>query len=353
MSPAERVKYAIKAAIAHVLYALGLLQLLQSITMRRKAVVLMYHRVLSADERSQTASHPAMVVDRDTFAAHMEVLKRRFVVLSLDQFADCIARGVPFPDSSCLITFDDGWRDNLTNALPVLRRHGLPALIFLPVNYIGQRRLFWREMLTHLLVGAVMDVREEPSRRPRLAALLAPARLAHLLDLTETDPRPAVIQALGVQPIAGEEVERLTAALAVELDLSVEKLKSPDAFVDWNEVDEMARQEIAFGGHGAEHRLLTRIEPELADAEIRVSKEVMASRQPPETLAFSYPNGLWSPEIADKVRSAGYRLAFTTREGFVSSADDPFTLKRLNVHEDVTKTPAMFLARLVGLFGGH
>ena len=153
-----------------------------------------------------------------------------------------------------------------------------------------------------------------------------------------------------MQPIAGENIERLTAALAAELQLSVENVKSPDAFVDWNEVDEMARQEIAFGGHGAEHRLLTRIEPESADAEIRVSKEVMASRQPDTMLAFSYPNGLWNPEIANKVREAGYRLAFTTREGLVSSADDPFTLKRLNIHEDVTKTAPMFLARLIGLF---
>jgi len=65
---------------------------------------------------------------------------------------------------------------------------------------------------------------------------------------------------------------------------------------------------------------------------------------------FSYPNGSWSPAVVDTVRECGYRLAFTTQSGPVESADDPLTLRRVNIHEDAAATVPMFLARILGLF---
>src|SRR5688572_8924764 len=114
-----RAQHVLKSVVADALYYTGLLRLWQSIVLRRKAVVLMYHRVLTGDERSRCGSHPGIVVDRETFALQMDVLKRQFVVLSLDEFTDRVERRQPFPPSSCLITFDDGWRDTFTNALPI------------------------------------------------------------------------------------------------------------------------------------------------------------------------------------------------------------------------------------------
>ena len=134
---------AIKVAVSWTLYYLGILQLWQAIVLRRRAVGLMYHRVLTDDERKSAASHPGIVVDEQTFARHMAVLRRRFVVLSIEESRPSRAAAA-IPSSACLITFDDGWRDNYSNVLPILERHRLPALIFLPVNFIGARRVFWQ-----------------------------------------------------------------------------------------------------------------------------------------------------------------------------------------------------------------
>jgi peptidoglycan/xylan/chitin deacetylase (PgdA/CDA1 family) len=344
------VKYGARVVIAQALYATGLLQLWQSVVMRRKAVVLMYHRVLSDDEQRETASHPGMVVSRETFAAHLRLLKRRFVVLSLEQFADHMNRGIPFPDSSCLITFDDGWRDNLTNALPLLKDHDFPAVIFLPVNYIGQRKLFRREALTHLLVRATAAVTHEPGLRAALTDLLTPAGLAGILDLTATDARPAIIRALGADPLRSPAIDVLIENLSSALGVRVVELNTPDRFMDWAEIEQMTDHQVAFGGHGADHKLLTEATPGEVDAELRCSKAMMATRFRGMTPAFSYPNGHWSTKVAHQVRDCGFRLAFTTESGTVSSGDDRFSVKRLNIHEDMTGTAPMFLARLVGLF---
>jgi peptidoglycan/xylan/chitin deacetylase (PgdA/CDA1 family) len=354
-----RLAYTVKLVIAHALYYTGILRLYQQVVMRRRAVVLMYHRVLTAEERGRTASHPALVVDAATFAIQMSVLSRRFTVLGVDELAGRMERGEPLPDRSCLITFDDGWRDNYTNALPVLRRHRLPALIFLPVNFIGRRRLFWQEAVTHALVRAVGELSRAPARRPALEAVLAPFGLTGVLDIEADDPRAFVIDAItalkGVEPAAVDRlVQEINTALASG-DPPAQAAGPPvepseiDGFMSWDEVDEMARAGVAFGGHGAEHRLLTMVSPEDVESEIRESKAVVEARFPSTAPTFSYPNGYLTREIAARVKSAGYRLAFTTSRGFVSSNDDRFVVRRLNIHEAVTNTAPLFYARVLGL----
>lgn len=351
MTLRQRAAFAAKVVASHALYYTGLLRLWQAYAMRGKAVVLMYHRVLTPEERARSASHPALWVDRDSFERQMAALKRRFRVLSVEEFADCLERRTPFPDGSCLITFDDGWRDNYTNALPILAEHGLPALVFLPVNYVGRPRLFWQEALTHLLTRAAREVGERPDRGAAFRRLLEPTGLERVLDLREDDPRPAVHAAVGGQKrLTRAAVETLVSALASELDVRLEDLAEVDGFVDWAQVGDMSRQRIAFGGHGAEHLLLTQVPADEVEAEIRVSKQVIEGRLGGAVPAFSYPNGYFTPEIARVVKASGYRLAFSTRGGFVTCDDDPFGVRRFNVHESVAATTPMFLARALGLW---
>ena len=277
----QRMKYAIKVAIAHTLYAAGLLQLWQRILTRRRAVVLMYHRVLTEDEWRATGSHPAMSVTMGTFERQMELVRQRFVPLTLDEFAGRLRQRQPFADASCLITFDDGWRDTMTNALPVLRQRQLPVVIFLPVNFIGSRRLFAREAFAHLLMLAIDQVRREPASGPRFRALLLEVGLERLLDLTGPDARATVIASVGAAPIDAS-IEKLVSQLSDELGVRVEQLETPDTFMNWTEVENLSQQGVTFGGHGADHRQLALLPPAMAAAEVRVAKEVspLASRRP-------------------------------------------------------------------------
>jgi peptidoglycan/xylan/chitin deacetylase (PgdA/CDA1 family) len=349
MTPAQRIKYAIKLVVSHVLYYTGVLSLWQTTVLRRKAVVLMYHRVLTADERRRAGSHPGLIVDRDTFAMHAAVLKRRFTPLSPAAFADRLSRHEPFPDSSCLITFDDGWDDNRVNALPVLRAHDLPALIFLPVNYIGTQRPFRREALSQLLARAVLAVRESPSRRGAFASLLQPAGLAGVLDVADADPLEAAVRATGDTALS-PVMSAVVPPLAAELGVSLESISAGDRFMDWDQVAALSEAGIAFGGHGAEHVLLDRVPLDEARRDIDDCKRTMDARLGASTVTFSYPNGNWNRDIADAVAQAGFPIAFTTASGFVNCDDPPLTIRRINIHEGATSTAPMFLATLVGLF---
>lgn len=343
-------KYRLKQVAAGCLYRAGVLAQLQRRRLRQRAVVLTYHRVLTPAERERSASHEAMVVDRQVFAQQMALLRRRFKVLSLGEFTRHLERREAFPDSSCLITFDDGWRDTFHNAYPILKALRLPAVVFLPVGYIGGRRVFWQEALTHLLTLAIARARTDRSLRERVGAILRPAGMDRLLDTMPGDQRADVSAAVASRkksPASG--TESLVEALARELRVNTEEFSRIDGFLNWEQVREMAEGGIEFGGHGMEHRLLTKVTDEEVRVEVETSRDTIGRALGRHVDAFCYPNGYVTPAVAERVRGAGYKVAFTTNRRPVQRGDEPLLVGRLNVHDGVTRTDAMFLARILGV----
>ncbi|HZC30730.1 MAG TPA: polysaccharide deacetylase family protein [Gaiellaceae bacterium] len=93
--------------------------------------VLMYHKV--NDLPSNRMSMPVSLFDEQ-----MAQLKELgYEAVGLDAVIDHYVQDAPLPRGAVLITFDDGYRDNLLNAAPVLQRHGYPAVQFVPLAYVG------------------------------------------------------------------------------------------------------------------------------------------------------------------------------------------------------------------------
>jgi len=96
--------------------------------------VLMYHKVndLPGNRMSMPVS---------TFDAQMTQLKEfGYTVVDLDAVIAQYVEGRPLPQGAVLITFDDGYRDNLENAAPILHKHGYAAVQFVPLAYVGDRQ---------------------------------------------------------------------------------------------------------------------------------------------------------------------------------------------------------------------
>jgi peptidoglycan/xylan/chitin deacetylase (PgdA/CDA1 family) len=351
LTPRERVSYAIRMIVSHALYYAGALHVIRRFALRKKAVVLMYHRVLTPEQRRRTASPPGIVVDDATFARHLAILKRHFTILTLEEFEERLLNNRPFEDASCLITFDDGWIDNFENALPILRAQRVPAVIFLAVNFIGQRRVFTREALTHLIVKALEQCRNDPARAASFRELLAPLGLDGALDIADERPLHKVKSLIESHRYAsGPRYEAAVTSLSRQLGLEAAELTDLDTFVDWQQVDEMRRAGVAFGGHGADHRVLDQVSPEVVRSEVETSSTLILDRLGVAPTSFAYPGGGWNGEVADTVKHNGYQLAFTIEPGYVSAHDDRYAVRRMNIHEGMTASAAMFMARLTGVF---
>ena len=125
-------------------------QWLQRVNGIRRAgvAILMYHRVCDA------ASDPwGLCVSRAHFNEHMEHLRRHCAVLSLRKLIALLVAG-RLPKRAVVLTFDDGYADNLWNAKPILERFELPATFFVASGYVGQTCEFWWDELGRLLLQA-------------------------------------------------------------------------------------------------------------------------------------------------------------------------------------------------------
>lgn len=105
------------------------------------AVILLYHHV--ADDTPASTS-----ISPDSFAEHMEYLANNHTVLGLPKVIKALRDGETLPDRTVVITFDDGYENILTNAHPILKRHGFPYTIFINPDEIGsnQSQLSWEQV---------------------------------------------------------------------------------------------------------------------------------------------------------------------------------------------------------------
>ena len=109
--------------------------------------VLMYHKVNDIPDNPTTV--PVTRFDEQL----AQLAELGYEVVGLEPVLDYYTRGEPLPENAVLITFDDGYRDIVENALPVLQKHGYPAVIFVPVAFMGDRMPLPHEM--HLVERGV------------------------------------------------------------------------------------------------------------------------------------------------------------------------------------------------------
>src|SRR5262245_38761050 len=111
-----------------------------------QALILMYHRV------TELPNDPYLLaVTPKHFAEQLEVIRRYGVPMRLLQFVEVLRAG-HIPNRAVVVTFDDGYADNLYQAKPLLARYEIPATIFVTAGQVGSQREFWWDELDRLLL---------------------------------------------------------------------------------------------------------------------------------------------------------------------------------------------------------
>jgi peptidoglycan/xylan/chitin deacetylase (PgdA/CDA1 family) len=347
----QSVKKLIRIFIAHLLYYTGFLNLLLWIKLRDKALILMYHRVLDKNEISKSFSQNGIIVSKEAFAFQMQYLKKQFNMLSLTDVIQKIKNKSFFISRSCLVTFDDGWKDNFQNAYPILKRNKIPAVIFLPTDYIGTNKHFWQGRLTKLLMDLQHRCFQDKDLKDKVKHALNTHGVSDILSASKNEIHEKISKFVSLQKNKKKsEIENLIKEIGFFIESSAFSHDIDDSvFLHWNEIKSMSGNGIEFGSHGKSHTILTGTGVDL-DSELLQSKSIIELQLNAPIKSFSYPNGDYTKKIAERVRQCGYDIAFGTENGFITHLDNPFTLKRINIHEDMTNSIPMFLARIAGLW---
>jgi peptidoglycan/xylan/chitin deacetylase (PgdA/CDA1 family) len=286
----------------------------------------------------------------DSFREQIAYLTENYDVLPLEEAVERINRGESV-ENVAVITFDDGWKDNYTNAYPVLVRQKVPATIFLVTDYVGTTHWFWPERVIHLLsrvenrgVPIPESMREWVG--PRFRYLPTPA------DVEDID---AFIDRL--KYLSKKERESVMEYLSTQAEVSLRELEDERILLEWNEVEEMANNQISFGSHTETHPILTQVSLERARREIVNSKKRIENHLGRPCSGFAYPNGDWNERVRNLVIESEYTYACSLSETASTSAVDVYSLRRRVVHEgfaagvDGKFSKCIFGVEIAGFFG--
>ena len=124
-----------------------------------KGAILMYHRILP-DEKIGEDLDLGLAISCSNFENQIKMLKSRFKIYSMDEFVDNLKKEKN--EFMLTITFDDGYKDNLLYALPILEKFEVPALIYITTNFLEQNvDLWWYELMKFIQNRSVMNFNYE------------------------------------------------------------------------------------------------------------------------------------------------------------------------------------------------
>ncbi|MGZ8242004.1 polysaccharide deacetylase family protein [Methylomagnum sp.] len=279
---------------------------------RARLSLLIYHRVLAeTDPLSPNETTAAR------FDAEMALLKQVFNVLPLSEAVARLKAG-SLPVRTACVTFDDGYADNLTLALPILKKHGLPACFFIASGYLNGGRMF-----NDTVIEAI---RRAKSERLDLSGLGLGEH-----DISTPD---AKAQAIGrilpkIKYLPLGQREDTAAELAAKV---TDEALPNDLMMTTEQLQNLYESGMEIGAHTHLHPILAKLDEASARREISAGVEYLEQTLNTRIRVFAYPNGKpgvdYLPQQAGLIKALGFEGAVSTRWGAASAGSDPFQLPR-------------------------
>ena len=309
----------------------------------RRGLVLLYHRVGEPSADPQLLS-----VSPARFAEHLEIMREHAAVVPLQGLKQRLAARNS-GRRAIIITFDDGYADNLLTAAPILAQSALPATVFVAAGTVERKTEFWWDELERLLL--------QPGRLPRLLKVGVngvgfEADMADSCDYTEimaqtnrnwsvlcqepATPRHAAYRRLCVilRPLPLRAREETLTELRKWAGTDTLARASRRALTA-DELRQLAASGLVeVGAHTVNHPVLAAQSLAEQRDEIVQSKARLENILGKPVTSFSYPYGGKSDYTRETValcRKAGFQSACSNFPGLVSPRTDPFQLPRFLV----------------------
>jgi peptidoglycan/xylan/chitin deacetylase (PgdA/CDA1 family) len=289
----------------------------------RRLTILLFHRVLPVPD--------PLLPDEPCVQRFDEVLRwlgGTFTVMTLRDAVAALERA-QLPRRALVITFDDGYADNATHALPALQSAGLPATFFVTTRFLDGG-LMWNDRV----IEAVR-------------AWQAPAidLTAHGLPRVDLGPRrhEAIDTLLGAMKYLDFERREVIATKLLEESGSIVTRLMMDA----SQVRELHRAGMEIGAHTHSHPILARLDRNAARTEMATNKSLLEQIIGAPVTSFAYPNGRLGTDFTAEhgaiAAELGFTCAVTTMPGTAATLAHRFELPRLAPWD---RTRARYLARL-------
>lgn len=284
--------------------------------------IVMYHRVIERREEDPFAL--GMCVTRQHFDEQLRYFKRHFSPIGLSEGVRRLASGQPLPDRALSITFDDGYLDNVTTALPVLQSHQMNAALFVPTGGLDNDEPLWWDRVIRAL-----DATDLPDLLPTDFGIPLPSRRLPLNAWSRNETATRVLDALWTLPIT----QALACVAQIERQLPPRRNVAPVARrMTGRDVRNMHLAGMEIGAHSVRHPNLTLETPAIVRDEMQSSRAVLEALCDARINGFAYPAGWKNADAEAAAREVGFDYAVATTRG-VNHRDhlDLYTLARVGM----------------------
>jgi len=273
-------------------------------------------------------------ISRCSFNWQVNYLKKHYQVMSIEEVIQMIKEKKSLPDNVAIITFDDGFRNNYTVAYPILKKNNVPATIFLTTNYIDTENILWPDEL-------YLSFRHTTEKKLELKDHGMGEYDLHTMSLRA---RAYEVIIKHLKSISAKEKDAILAIIEEKLGILdiKEEYKSNFTMLSWEEIREMHDSGlIDFGGHTANHEILSRLDGGTMKDEIADSCNSIKEKLNTTSVSFAYPNGKredFSDLAKEVLKKENISCAVTTITGLNEPNQDLYELKRVGVCHNVTKS---------------
>ena len=303
--------------------------------------VLCYHRVEDPFRSDFNLFRPNVSATPLEFARQLDYVRRHYSVITCEHLLGWLRGEKDLPRHPLVITFDDGYSDNLAFAYPLLKERNLPAIIFLTTGFIGSDLPFYWDYVAYLF-----------SHTQQISARLP---ITGEATWTTAAEREKVMMSWVdcVKKLPEAERRQAVSEIAAVLDVRVPEGVFSNLYLNWEQIRMMGQNNIEFGAHTVNHPILTRISRDGVQEEVNKSKQHIENEIQRPISTFAYPNGQrsdFSDEVISIVREAGIEIAFTLLPGptqIKAVKENPLAIRRIFlIHSD---SFPRFVAKLFGL----
>jgi peptidoglycan/xylan/chitin deacetylase (PgdA/CDA1 family) len=295
----------------------------------RRLLILIFHRV-------HPVSDPLFPGEPDArrFDALLGMIRPSFRVLPLRD-AVIALRNASLPSRALAITFDDGYADNAEVAMPLLRRHGLPATFFVSTGFLDGAGCMWNDALIESVRATAvreLDLENWGLGRHSLSSV--------------SDRQRSIDVLLGYAKYLASS-ERQAFVNAIQARVMV-RGDFPALMMTSTQVRALHDAGMGIGGHTINHPILTRLDRDECTLEIQGGRERLQEIIDAPVDVFAYPNGKpgrdYDQSHVALVEDLGFVAAVSTAAGSAGPEDDLYQLPR---YTPWARTPAVWSARLL------
>ena len=317
----------LRDAAAGILYAAGASSFFLKRAGRGKALILAYHHVVPGTLIRDNRLMTGMYLSTESFEEHLGSLTRHFRIEPLEKIIALIRSGTCWEEPLCAVTFDDGWKDVHDYALPLLRQYAVPSTVFSVGDMVGSRG-----------PEGLDGVFEAIQMADRLGDIRSGVAGIDALIMSEAIPDRVekarqVINRIRELPYNGfaEVCARINRYLSDTFDLDGIRWKYET--MSWDEMREAQEHGVDFGYHSKTHPILTNVPAPLLEEELALPLEEYEKKGILLKPVFCYPDGKFSEEAVAVLKDQRYTGAVTLQKGFNDAGTNPFSLRRVNIHE--------------------